>query len=68
MAFCDSVTVSEPMYTWTPTIAPAGLDYYDHPAIPEWRNNLNYVRSSLNHHADSITMAEIEEIRKSRTF
>lgn len=40
MAFCDSVTVSEPLYTWTPTIAPAGLDYYDHAAIPEWKNNL----------------------------
>ena len=40
MAFCDSVTVSEPMYTWTPTIAPAGLDYYNHSAIPEWKNNL----------------------------
>lgn len=38
--FCDSVTVSEPIYTWTPTIAPAGLDYYEHPAIPEWKNNL----------------------------
>lgn len=40
MTFCDSVTVSEPIYIWTPTIAPAGLDFYDHPAIPEWKNNL----------------------------
>lgn len=40
MAFCDSVTVSEPIYAWTPTIAPAGLDFYDHSAIPEWKNNL----------------------------
>lgn len=39
-AFCDSVAVSEPIYAWTPTIAPAGLDYYDHSAIPEWKNNL----------------------------
>lgn len=40
MLFCDSVTVSEPIYAWTPTIAPAGLDYYNHSAIPEWKNNL----------------------------
>jgi hypothetical protein len=40
MAFCDSVTVSEPIYAWTPTIAPAGLDYYNYSTIPEWENNL----------------------------
>ncbi len=40
MAFCDSVTVTEPIYTWTPTIAPAGLDFYGHSAIPEWKNHL----------------------------
>lgn len=40
MAFCDSVKVSEPIYTWTPTIAPAGLDFYGHTAIPEWNNKL----------------------------
>lgn len=40
MAFCDSVDVTEPIYDWTPTIAPAGLDFYDHSAIPEWKNKL----------------------------
>jgi len=40
MTFCDSVTVTEPLYLWTPTIAPAGLDYYDNKAIPEWKNHL----------------------------
>lgn len=40
MAFCDSVTVTEPIYDWTPTIAPAGLDFYNHSAIPEWTNKL----------------------------
>ena len=39
-AYCDSTVVTEPIYAWTPTIAPAGLDYYDHEAIPEWRNSL----------------------------
>lgn len=40
MTFCDSVKVTEPIYTWTPTIAPAGLDFYSSSAIPEWTNNL----------------------------
>ncbi|MDF9799288.1 glucose/arabinose dehydrogenase/cytochrome c553 [Catalinimonas alkaloidigena] len=40
MAFCDSISVNEPIYTWTPTIAPAGLDFYHHSAIPEWKNHL----------------------------
>jgi len=30
----------DPLKAWTPTIAPAGLDYYDNKAIPEWRNSL----------------------------
>ena len=40
LKYCDSTIVTEPIYAWTPTIAPAGLDYYDHTAIPEWRNSL----------------------------
>ncbi|MFC7666920.1 PQQ-dependent sugar dehydrogenase [Hymenobacter humi] len=39
-AFCTANNVREPLTTWTPTIAPAGLTYYDHPAIPGWRGNL----------------------------
>jgi len=31
---------TEPLRAWTPTIATSGLDYYAHPAIPEWRNSL----------------------------
>lgn len=38
--FCDSLNITEPLYSWTPTIAPAGLDYYNHKAIPEWKNHL----------------------------
>lgn len=29
-----------PLKTWTPTIAPAGMDYYNGNAIPEWGNAL----------------------------
>ncbi len=38
--FCTANNVREPLTTWTPTIAPAGLKYYDHPAIPGWRGSL----------------------------
>lgn len=38
--FCAANNVREPLTTWTPTIAPAGLAYYDHPAIPAWRGGL----------------------------
>ncbi|SFQ23398.1 PQQ-dependent sugar dehydrogenase [Hymenobacter arizonensis] len=40
LAFCAANNVREPLTTWTPTIAPAGLTYYDHPAIPGWRGSL----------------------------
>jgi len=38
--FCEQHDISEPLITWSPTIAPAGIAYYDHPAIPEWQNSL----------------------------
>lgn len=38
--FCAKHNVKEPLMAWTPTIAPAGLDYYDHAAIPQWQNSL----------------------------
>ncbi len=40
LSYCDSTDITEPIYAWTPTIAPAGLDYYDHDVIPEWKNSL----------------------------
>ncbi|MCC2548243.1 PQQ-dependent sugar dehydrogenase [Hymenobacter sp. BT175] len=38
--FCAANNVREPLSVWTPTLAVAGLTYYDHPAIPGWRNSL----------------------------
>ncbi|WP_187631972.1 PQQ-dependent sugar dehydrogenase [Hymenobacter lutimineralis] len=38
--FCTANNVHEPLVAWTPTLAVAGLTYYDHPAIPEWQNSL----------------------------
>lgn len=31
---------AEPIKSWTPTIAPAGIDIYDSDAIPEWQNSI----------------------------
>jgi len=39
-SFCAANNVRVPLIAWTPTIAPAGLTYYDHPAIPGWRGSL----------------------------
>jgi glucose/arabinose dehydrogenase len=36
--FCAAHNVTEPLIAWTPTIAPAGIDYYPGAAIPEWEN------------------------------
>lgn len=38
--YCSENDIVEPLIAWTPTIAPAGIDYYDSDAIPEWKNSL----------------------------
>ncbi|MBX0291317.1 PQQ-dependent sugar dehydrogenase [Hymenobacter sp. HSC-4F20] len=38
--FCTTNNVRQPIFTWAPTVGVAGLTYYDHPAIPGWRNSL----------------------------
>ncbi len=38
IAFCEANNVKEPLAAWTPTLAVAGIDYYNHTAIPEWEN------------------------------
>lgn len=40
MTFCNDSNVIEPIYTWTPTVAVCGMDYYDHPMFPQWQNSL----------------------------
>lgn len=39
-AFCNANNVVEPLAAWTPTIAPSDIIWYDHWAIPEFRNKL----------------------------
>lgn len=38
--FASTHKVTDPIYAWTPTIAPSGLDYYNNDAIPQWKNSL----------------------------
>jgi aldose sugar dehydrogenase len=38
--FCHKYKVTQPLKAWTPTIAPAGMDYYGSTAIGEWTNSL----------------------------
>ena len=39
-AYCNLHQITEPIRAWTPTIAPAGIDYYQSAAIAEWKNSL----------------------------
>ncbi len=40
ITFCNDSNVAEPIQTWTPTIAPCGMDYYDHPMFPTLQGSL----------------------------
>jgi aldose sugar dehydrogenase len=39
-AFCTNNNVREPIQVYTPTLAVAGIAYYQYNAIPEWNNSL----------------------------
>jgi len=38
--FCRKNNVIEPLFAWTPTIAPSGIDFYNAELIPGWKGNL----------------------------
>ena len=40
ITFCTANNVKEPIWSWSPSIAPCGLDYYQNTTIPEWNNSL----------------------------
>lgn len=40
LALVGQKSMTEPIQSWTPVIAPAGLAFYGHAAIPEWKNSL----------------------------
>jgi aldose sugar dehydrogenase len=40
ITFCSENNVKEPIWSWSPSIAPCGLDFYQSNEIPEWNNSL----------------------------
>lgn len=40
LTFCRDSNVVEPIYAWTPTLAVAGMVFYNSDLIPEWKNSL----------------------------
>jgi glucose/arabinose dehydrogenase len=57
--FCQQNNVKEPIRAWTPTIAPAGMVYYSHSAIPEWQHSLLLV--SLNSNGRDLRVLKLNE-------
>ncbi|MDF2193732.1 PQQ-dependent sugar dehydrogenase [Paraflavitalea sp. CAU 1676] len=39
-SFCSANNVKEPIKIWTPTIAPSGMEYYEHDLLPQWKHSL----------------------------
>lgn len=64
--FCQRNSVAEPLAAWTPTIAPAGADFYLSDRIPGWRGSLLFttlkgaalVRLSLSADGSEVTGEE----------
>lgn len=38
--FCNSNNIKEPVYSWTPTVAVSGMEYYNNDYIPQWKNSI----------------------------
>ncbi len=39
-SFCTANNIKEPIYTWTPTAAVCGMDFYNSDHLPQWKNSL----------------------------
>lgn len=67
-SFCNSNNVVEPLKSWTPTLAVSGMDFYDHGAIPQWKNSLilatlkDQTLYQLKFDASTSKIEEIKEI------
>lgn len=70
-SFCNEFNVMEPIKEWSPCIAVNGIEYYDHPSIPEWQNCIlmavlgglssNYERLSILHMSEDGLTVESED-------
>ncbi|HEY0898107.1 MAG TPA: PQQ-dependent sugar dehydrogenase [Sphingobacteriaceae bacterium] len=69
-AFCTSNNVFQPIHSWSPTIAPCGMDYYNSDLIPQWKNSLilavlkNSVLLQLKLNASGDKIEEVKEFYK----
>lgn len=71
MTYCNDLNVKEPLKSWSPCIAVNGIEYYTHPAIPEWQNSVlmavlgglgaNYERLSVLHMSEDGLTIESED-------
>lgn len=39
-SFCTDNNVKEPIYAWTPTVAPSGIEFYNSNHISQWKRSL----------------------------
>ena len=39
-AFCTANNVKEPIFAWTPTVAPSGMEFYNNNNIAQWKRSL----------------------------
>lgn len=38
--FCAANNINEPIFSWTPVVAPSGIDFYNNNHIAQWKNSL----------------------------
>ncbi len=58
--YCNANNVVEPLKEWSPCIAVNGIEYYNHPAIPEWENSfLMAVLGGLSGGAERISILHL---------
>jgi len=60
--FCELNNVREPLMEWSPCVAVNGIEYYNHPAIPEFQNSvLMAVLGGLSGGAERISQLKMNE-------
>lgn len=60
--YCAANNVKEPLLEWSPCIAVNGIEYYNHPAIPEWQNCvLMAVLGGLSAQYERLTVIHLSE-------
>lgn len=78
-SFCEQNNVAQPIKSWTPTIAPSGLDYYNNDYLPQFKNSLllavlkdtKIVQLKLNDSQSAITESKdfyVNEFGRLRDF